>query len=246
MSNSFLINVGPFILINGLFVIGYIFFMALGFNKTIHPSLKKTANEKFISLSFQNYWFSITEPLVDYFIKRKITPNKITFIGLYLSIFSGFLFTVELWGFAGWMMIASGVFDLFDGRVARKTNNVTKSGGFLDSIIDRYSDGFILLGLTLSFKDSWLFIFCLLCFIGFFTISYNKARSEANGITCNVGIFQRPERIYSLGLAAIFTPIISYLFNTDYPLLIHLIVPILAIGTIASSIYRAYYSFKRI
>ncbi|MCX6112028.1 MAG: CDP-alcohol phosphatidyltransferase family protein, partial [Proteobacteria bacterium] len=175
-----------------------------------------------------------------------IKPNMITMFGLSISIVSGFFFWEQRWGLAGWIMIAGGVFDLFDGRVARATSRVTKAGAYLDSVTDRYSDGFILGGLTLAFRDSWLLLPLILCFIGFFSVSYAKARAEASGIKCNVGFFQRPERIFSLGLSAVFSPIISYYFNFEEPVLLYLVITILGVGTVITSAYRIYYSFKRL
>jgi len=246
INSEFYISVIPLIAINGGFITGYIMFLLLGFNKKVHNELKQKAGSKLIIASLQNYWFTITEPFVQLFIRIGITPNMITMIGLLISISSGFLFWAHRWGLGGWIMIAGGVFDLFDGRVARATKKVTKAGAYLDSVTDRYSDGFILGGLTLAFRDTWLAIPLILCFIGFFTVSYAKARAEASGIKCNVGFFQRPERIFSLGLSAIFSPIVSYYFGLEIPVLLYAVITILGIGTVITSAYRIHYSFKRL
>jgi phosphatidylglycerophosphate synthase len=246
MTRQFYISVVPLLIINGSLILGYLLFMLLGFNKKTHKALQKTANKEIIAKSLQNYWFHITEPFVIFLIKLKITPNTITIIGVIFSFLAGILFSIKAWGAAGWIMILGGVFDLFDGRIARETNTVTKSGAYLDSVMDRYSDGFVLSGLAIAFRNHWLLSFILLCFIGFFAISYAKARSEAHGVRCDVGMFQRAERIYSLSLAAIFSPIFSYYLNLSYPALLFGIIIILAIGTFATSVYRVYYSFKRV
>ncbi|MEI6092092.1 MAG: CDP-alcohol phosphatidyltransferase family protein [bacterium] len=246
-SNSeFYISIIPLIAVNGGFILGYILFLIFGFNKKMHKELKDKAGSKLIISSLQNYWFTITEPFVKLFIRMGITPNIITLIGLSISISSGFFFWQERWGLAGWIMIAGGVFDLFDGRVARATNKVTKAGAYLDSVTDRYSDGFILAGLTLALRNTWLLFPLILCFIGFFSVSYAKARAEASGIKCNVGFFQRPERIFSLGLSAIFSPILSYYACVEEPWLLYIVISILGVGTLITSIYRIYYSFRKL
>ena len=155
----------PLFVINGGFIAGYLIFLVMGKNKK-HKKPSKKAESGLIISSLQNYWFAITEPLVKALIKFKITPNSITIFGVAISALSGIFFSQGLWGAAGWVMIAGGVFDLFDGRVARATNNVTKGGAYLDSVLDRYSDVLILGGLAWVFRTHWLLFFVILCFIG--------------------------------------------------------------------------------
>jgi CDP-diacylglycerol---glycerol-3-phosphate 3-phosphatidyltransferase len=234
------------IAINGGFILGYIIFLLSGCNRKIHVDLKKKRKSGVILASLENYWFTITEPVVKLFIRLGITPNMITFIGLAISVCSGVFFACEMWGLAGWVMISGGVFDLFDGRVARATKKVTLSGAYLDSVTDRYSDGAILGGLAWAFRYQWMLFFVILSYIGFYAVSYTKARAEGFGTKCNVGLFQRPERMFSLGLSAIFSPILSYYLNLSEPLLIYIVVVTLSIGTLITSIYRLNYAFKKL
>jgi CDP-diacylglycerol---glycerol-3-phosphate 3-phosphatidyltransferase len=233
------------LIINGGFIAGYLLFLALGKHKKAKSAAKKSESGLII-FSLQNYWFSITDPLVNLLIKMSVTPNAITIFAVFISIAAGVLFAQGSWGAAGWVMITGGVFDLFDGRVARATNKVTKGGAYLDSVLDRYSDGAILAGLAWAFRDSWLLFFVILCFIGFYSVSYTKARAEASGVKCDVGTFQRPERIFSLGLSAIFSPILSYYMNWETPVLIYLVIIVLGLGTVATSVYRIVYTFKKL
>lgn len=246
MNREFYVSIVPLILINGGFIFGYLIFLMLGKGQKKHGELKDNSDSKIIWSSLQNYWFTITEPVVRLLIGLKITPNMITIIGVMISGLAGILFANGNWGSAGWTMIAGGVFDLFDGRVARSTNTVSKRGGYLDSVMDRYSDGLILGGLAVAFRSNWLLYFIILCFIGFYSVSYTKARAEASGVKCDVGVFQRPERIFSLGLSAIFSPLFSYYLNIEAPFLIYLVVMILGVGTVATSIYRITYTMKKL
>lgn len=232
--------------INAFFILGYFVFMLLGKNSVRHYELTGKDDSKLIKMSLRNYWFTLTEPCVQLLIRMRITPNMITLFGLAISITAGIFFGLQSWGLAGWIMISGGVFDLFDGRVARATKTVSKRGAYLDAVTDRYSDGAILGGLTFAFYDHWLLFFIILSYIGFYSVSYTKARAEAYGVTCNVGFFQRPERIFSLGMCAIFSPILSYYFNIEQPVLIYAAVIVLGIGTLITSIYRISYTFKRL
>lgn len=246
MHNEFYVSVIPLIAINGGFILGYIIFLMLGKGSLRPKGTREKSDSRIIATSLQNYWFTITQPLVDLFIKLKVTPNMITVFGVFVSGVSGVFFAYKSWGAAGWIMIAGGVFDLFDGRVARSTNKVSKQGAYLDSVMDRYSDGLILGGLAIAFRDHWLLYAIILCFIGFYSVSYTKARAEASGIKCDVGLFQRPERIFSLGLSAIFSPIFSYYMGVDVPFLLYAVLVVLGLGTVATSIYRIIYSMKKL
>lgn len=245
MNNSeFYYSVVPLIIINGGFILGYLVFLLTGLGGKRPADLQGRGKSKIILASLQNYWFTITEPFVKFFIKRGITPNTITMMGLGVSLGAGILFGLKLWGAAGWTMVAGGVFDLFDGRVARATGTVSRAGAYLDSVTDRYSDTVLLGGLAYAFKDHWIIFPVLLCFAGFFVVSYAKAKAEAEGVKCNVGTFQRPERIFSLGLSSIFSPIICYYAGWSEQYVLYAAIIVLSIGTVATSIYRVLYTMR--
>ena len=163
LNYDFYISIIPLLVLNGGFIAGYLIFLALGKHKKEKDGIKKSGSKLILS-SLQDYWFTITGPCVKLLIRIGITPNMITIFGVAIRAISGVFFAKSLWGVAGWIMIAGGVFDLFDGRVARATNSVTKGGAYLDSVLDRYSDGFILGGIAWAFKDNWLLFFIILCF----------------------------------------------------------------------------------
>lgn len=244
---SFMFSILPLIIINSIFIIGFFIFIIFFNPRKRHKDLDGRVITNSFFATCQNYWFTITEPILTLFIKLKLKPNTITFIGFFLSIVAGYLYSDQKWGFAGWVLITSGVFDLFDGRLARATNKVTKSGAYLDAVMDRYSDGIILGGLAIAFRDHHLMFYnILLCYIGFYTFSYTKARAEAFGVKCDVGYFQRPVRIICLGVTSIMTPILNYLFSVQFANIFYILIAILGIGTILSSIYRLVYTFNRL
>ena len=100
--------------------------------------------------------------------------------------------------FAGLVIIGAGIFDMVDGRVARKTNQVSVFGAFFDSVIDRYSDVAIFFGLLVYYaRGNRLFYVGLVAFVmtACVMVSYTRARAEALIGTCKVGFMERPERI---------------------------------------------------
>jgi len=244
---TFLYSILPLITINSLFILGFIIFFIFFHPYRRHKDLEGRITTNKIFAVFQNYWFTITEPILKLFIKLKISPNSITYFGFFLSIIAGYFYSQQLWGLAGWTLISSGLFDLFDGRLARATNSVSKKGAYLDAVMDRYSDGVILGGLALAFKEHLLmFFFILLSYIGFYSFSYAKARAEAYGVKCSVGYFQRPIRIICLSLTSIFVPILNYVYSVKFANVFYVLIATLGVGTILSSIYRVYYTYKRL
>src|SRR6202451_737849 len=81
----------------------------------------------------------------------KIHPNVLTFLGLLINIAAAVLLAAGRFRAAGFVIIGACVFDMVDGRVARETNRVTRFGGFFDSVLDRYSDLALLMGLLVYY-----------------------------------------------------------------------------------------------
>jgi len=113
----------------------------------------------------------------------------------------------------GILILLSGVFDVFDGAVARASNFTTRFGGVLDSVCDRYADALIFAGIIYGFISGniaqpmllgievWLW--CMFAMIGSFLVSYTRARAEAAGSgVLNVGIAERSERMILLIIGA--------------------------------------------
>lgn len=126
-----------------------------------------------------------------------VNPNIITVIGMIITSLSGFIIPINLfWG--GIFILLGGAFDLIDGIIARVNGRTTKFGALLDSTLDRIADGFIFLGIGWHFfniNDINAFILNLICMIASFLISYVRARAEGLGVSCNIGIIERPERL---------------------------------------------------
>src|SRR5262249_41112347 len=106
----------------------------------------------------------------------------------------------------GVVIIGAGLFDMVDGRVARETNRVTRFGGFFDSVLDRYSDLALLMGLLVwygSINRPFYVVLTALVMTASVMISYTRARAENTIPTCKVGFMERPERVVLLILGAL-------------------------------------------
>jgi CDP-diacylglycerol--glycerol-3-phosphate 3-phosphatidyltransferase len=136
----------------------------------------------------------------------RINPNILTLIGLGVNIFAMVLFVKGLFFWAGLVVLFAGIFDIVDGEVARRTKRATKFGAFFDSVIDRYSDLLLLLGLVIWYaKTDRIFYVGLtgLVIIGSVMTSYTRARAESLIKACKVGFLERPERVVLLIIGAL-------------------------------------------
>src|SRR6201992_4047269 len=128
----------------------------------------------------------------------KIHPNVLTFLGLVINIVAAVLLAAGRFRAAGFVIIGAGLFDMVDGRVARETNRVTRFGGFFDSVLDRYSDLALLMGLLIFYSNIGRNLYIVLTAIvmtGSVMVSYTRARAEKEITKCKVGFLERPERV---------------------------------------------------
>lgn len=198
----------------------------------------------------QQLIYKIINPLVHGMIKVGITPNFITTTGLVLNIVAAALFIyagaccpgeLSYVGWGGGIVLFAGLFDMMDGRVARVGNMCSTFGAFYDSVLDRYSELFTLLGISYYLLlNGYLCgsVLTSIALIGSLMVSYVRARAEGLDLECKVGLMQRPERVVLAALGAIFTGVFQDITAFD-PMLI-LIVPmgIIALLANATAFYR--------
>ena len=171
-----------------------------------------------------------------------INPNALTVMGLVVNTYAAFLFGYandinqrRMFFSAGLVIIGSGFFDLVDGRVARLSNQVTRFGGFFDSVVDRYSDASLFFGLLVFYARGNRFFYVVLAALAMISaimVSYARARAESLIGLCRVGFMERPERLVLL--------IIGALFNVMAPAL--WVIGVLSTITV---IHRIVYTWQR-
>lgn len=150
----------------------------------------------------------LTQPIVQLLSKTPVTPSLITLFGFVLAVVTAICIVNEWLITAGVIMLVAGFFDMLDGALARHTKKVTCFGAFLDSALDRLSEAIILLGILIiqvreqSFYGTMLVSIALLSSL---LVSYVRARAEALGLECKVGLFTRPERVLVLALGLLFS-----------------------------------------
>ena len=145
-----------------------------------------------------------------------LTPNQITVIGVALTFVAALLVAFGYLRWAGVVLIFAGTFDILDGALARSSGRAYPYGAFLDSTLDRYSEGAIYIGLAAYFASAggplqrWLLLATVAALAGSFLVSYVRARAQSLGFTCESGLFARPERVVVTVVGLIFGGVVLY------------------------------------
>jgi CDP-diacylglycerol--glycerol-3-phosphate 3-phosphatidyltransferase len=154
---------------------------------------------------------SLVGPIARALIRGGVRPNTITTIGTMFVVGSGVAFGLGQIRLGGALLLVSGVFDILDGQVARQGGMTTAFGAFYDSTLDRVGESAVFSGLVFYFLTGPLssdlklraVAAGLVALTASLIVSYARARAEALGVECKVGIAARAERILLLGLPAV-------------------------------------------
>lgn len=173
--------------------------------------------------------YKIINPFVRVLIKLGLTPNAVTTIGLVLNMGVAVVFIIgaekgnrgdlTFVGWAGGLVLFAGLFDMLDGQVARLGNMKSTFGALFDSVLDRYSEMILFLGICYYLVSHHYFLsslFAFIALIGSMMVSYTRARAEGLGVECKGGLMQRPERVVLIGLSALACGISSDYIGGDY------------------------------
>jgi CDP-diacylglycerol--glycerol-3-phosphate 3-phosphatidyltransferase len=134
-------------------------------------------------------------------IESRLTPNAISLTGFALNLVAAGLVVERLFFAAGVAFIVGSVMDTLDGRYSRMSGKGTLFGAFLDSTLDRIEEGVVLTAIAGYFAsrgEEFAAAMCVLTTLGSLMVSYTRARAEALGVECKVGIATRPVRVVIL------------------------------------------------
>jgi CDP-diacylglycerol--glycerol-3-phosphate 3-phosphatidyltransferase len=140
-------------------------------------------------------------------IESRLTPNAISMVGLGLNLLAAVLITQRLFFLAGIAFIVGSIMDTLDGRYSRMSGKGTLFGAFLDSTLDRVEEGLVLTAIAGYFAargDDFAAAMCVVVVLGSLMVSYTRARAEALGVECKVGIATRPVRVVILSIGIVF------------------------------------------
>src|SRR5215217_9743882 len=173
--------------------------------------------------------YKVIDPFVKLLIKLGLTPNAVTTIGFMLNIGVAVVFIIgaeegnrgdfTYVGWAGGLILFAGLFDMLDGQVARLGNMKSIFGALYDSVLDRYSELIMFLGICYYLVAHHYFlssIFAFIALIGSMMVSYTRARAEGLGVESKGGLMQRPERVVLVSISAIACGIAASVIGGDY------------------------------
>src|SRR4051794_2052030 len=142
----------------------------------------------------------------DRLIESRLTPNGISLTGFALCVVAAVLVWKGYWTFGGIAFVVGSVCDTLDGRYSRMSGKGTKFGAFLDSTLDRIEEGVVLAAVAYRFSrdgDDLAVAAVVLAVLASLMVSYTRARAEALGVECKVGIADRTVRVVILSAGLI-------------------------------------------
>ena len=180
-----------------------------------------------------------------------ITANMVTLFGFFVNLIATFYVATGRLVVGGILILFGGSFDMIDGAVARAQTNLRASGALLDSVVDRYSEGFLFLGALIYFYTLESLIGIILAFgawFGSILVSYVRARAEGLQVTCKVGLMQRPERIVLLGTGTLLQGLLWDRFPIiqTNALILLCVIGVLTLTTHITALHRLIFSYQEL
>jgi CDP-diacylglycerol--glycerol-3-phosphate 3-phosphatidyltransferase len=176
-------------------------------------------------------------------IESRLTPNAISMTGFGLNVLAAVLVTQRYFVLAGLAFVVGSVMDTLDGRYSRMSGKGTAFGAFLDSTLDRVEEGIVLTAVAAYFSSrgmDFAVAACVAAVLGSLMVSYTRARAEALGVECKVGLATRPVRVVILSAGLVFAKGAS-IFNVD---LLAPAVYVLAVLTVVTVFQRVFHVRK--
>lgn len=189
-----------------------------------------------IKSRFSDYVEVVLGPIGRGLARTGVTPNWLTTFGMVLTGLATWAVVAGRPVLGGWILVAGGLMDTFDGAVARAQGSSTPFGGFYDSISDRISDGVILAGVAWWVRDEpRLFAAAVVALVAAQVTSYVRARAESIDLSCSIGILERAERAILLMAALVF-----------HRWLLEPILWLLAVGAVVTVVQRVHHVWCQI
>lgn len=201
-------------LLTGLILLSAVL-LALGyFAWRVFPGKEPVATRRYsgsllVPLLLVDFFYWLLDPLVDFLLGHGVKPNHVTYASLALATACSIGFATGHFVAGAWTFGLAAGCDALDGLLARQSGQSSQSGAFIDSFVDRLSEGVVYLGLAYWGAGGWLTWTAVLAIIGSFSVSYARARGESLGVVCKGGLMQRPERMVILFITTLGAPYIS-------------------------------------
>lgn len=184
----------------------------------------------------------VISPLERALVAWRVSPDLFNYLGVAFGIVAGLAYAQRSLAAAGWLVMLGGLADIMDGRIARARGLASSYGEFLDSMLDRFSEAFVFVGLAFCFAGSgWAVAGLLLALGGSMLVSYARAKGSVVGVDCRGGVMQRAERLVLLAVASLLDGPVTSALGWRAGLVLLGAIWIIGIGAVGTAIYRTAY-----
>jgi len=184
-------------------------------------------------------------PVERKFVEWKLSPDIFNYVGGAFGLFAGVAFANNELALGGWLTLFGGLADIFDGRIARARGIGSNYGEFLDSMLDRFAEMFVFIGIALYFEPTWWAMTAtVLASGGSMMVSYARAKGEAVGVDCRGGIMQRAERLVVLAVASLLDAPVTTALDWIPGSILLAAVTLIGLGSLGTAVYRTVYISK--
>ncbi len=214
------------------------------------PDIERRGDSALLGMRLRLLFSWALQPLWYVVRASKLPPMAITTLSVLLATGAAVVVSAGAFAIGGWLYLGSGLCDVLDGRLARDQGSASKAGAALDSVLDRYSDAAILLGLSWYYRSSWVLVIGLAALVGSLLVPYVRARAEGLGVSASVGLMARPERVVVLGSAMALSPIVDAVITLgpSWPPFMLTVVALgfVALATQLTALYRLHHTMTQL
>ncbi|WP_163997624.1 GtrA family protein [Pyxidicoccus caerfyrddinensis] len=172
----------------------------------------KRGSTVLVGFFLRHYFFWVIQPLWTVILRSGLPANALSMLSGLLGISAGVALAAGRFALGGWLFLAAGILDVMDGRIARTRKEANPAGAALDSVLDRYVDSAMLMGLAWYYRDTWVLLPALMALLGSSLVPYVRAKGEGLGVSVRDGAMQRLERVLFLGVGTALSPILEAIF----------------------------------
>lgn len=201
----------------------------------------------FGDLLLQWWFFFVVSPLTRFSLAVGLTPNALSYIALAFGALAGVFFWLGWLELGAWTIMASGVWDMLDGRVARARGMTTRYGAFIDAVLDRFIEFFMFVGFAFFLRSSALGAFATASALGgSLLVSYARAAGESMGVDCTGGLMQRGERLALICITCLTDRTTTAWMGLPLGTTVVWALLIVGLASLATSVYRTTWIAKRL
>ncbi|WP_426756537.1 GtrA family protein [Myxococcus sp. Y35] len=172
----------------------------------------KRGSTVLVGFFLRHYFFWVIQPLWAVILRSGLPANALSMLSGLLGISSGVAVAAGRFALGGWLFLFAGILDVMDGRIARTRKEANPAGAALDSVLDRYVDSAMLMGLAWYYRDTWVLLPALMALLGSSLVPYVRAKGEGLGVNVRDGAMQRLERVLFMGAGTALSPILEAVF----------------------------------